>query len=188
MNYKNQAYPKDEYMSGAVLYQYLHISKRKMKYLLENGYIPCINTGKKTHRYIVKRSDAEAFKMRLIMDNELIESIAGKFSSQSADSGKKPEIKITPKMSNEFKKYLAQKWADEPDAIESRRAAVLCGMQFQRIHRLCNLNIIFSVKIKNTIYCSKDSLIEYFGSIEIMSKPNVTKGYSDLIKEFFKSQ
>lgn len=54
-----------EYMSGDELYRYLHISKRKMKYLLENGYIPMVDTGMKTHRYRVKYEDARAFKRRL---------------------------------------------------------------------------------------------------------------------------
>ena len=46
-----------EYFSGDKLYKYLHISKRKMKYLLENGYIPFVDTGKKTHRYLVRQYD-----------------------------------------------------------------------------------------------------------------------------------
>ena len=32
-----------EYMNGDEVYRYLHISKRKMKYLPENGYIPLID-------------------------------------------------------------------------------------------------------------------------------------------------
>jgi len=39
------------------VYEYMQFwysrAKRKMKYLLENGYIPYIDTGKRTHRYIV---------------------------------------------------------------------------------------------------------------------------------------
>ena len=33
-----------EFMSGSELRQYLHISTRKMKYLMDNNYIPHENT------------------------------------------------------------------------------------------------------------------------------------------------
>lgn len=46
------------YLSADELYRYLHISKRKLKFLLENDYIPCIDTGKKTHRFLIKASVA----------------------------------------------------------------------------------------------------------------------------------
>ena len=47
----------DEYISADKLYKILHYSKRKTKYLLDNGIIPCVDTGKKTWRYQVKMSD-----------------------------------------------------------------------------------------------------------------------------------
>ena len=43
------------------LYQILHISKRRAKFLLDNGYIPCVDTGKKTRRYQIKMSDVQNF-------------------------------------------------------------------------------------------------------------------------------
>ena len=50
------------YMSGAELRQYLHISTRKMKYLMNNDYIPHENTGRATHKYIVKTFWQSAFE------------------------------------------------------------------------------------------------------------------------------
>ncbi len=47
----------EEYISADKLYKILHYSKRKTKYLLDNGIIPCVDTGKKTWRYQVKMSD-----------------------------------------------------------------------------------------------------------------------------------
>ena len=35
----------------------LHISKRKCSWMLQNGHIPCIDTGKKTRRYTILRKD-----------------------------------------------------------------------------------------------------------------------------------
>ena len=44
--------PNEEIITKEQLYKILHISKRRAKFLLDNGYIPCIDTGKKTRRYI----------------------------------------------------------------------------------------------------------------------------------------
>lgn len=55
-------------MSGSELRQYLHISTRKMKYLMDNNYIPHENTGHTTHKYRVRTEDAVRFKTR--MDTE----------------------------------------------------------------------------------------------------------------------
>lgn len=58
-----------EFMSGSELRQYLHISTRKMKYLMDNNYIQHENTGRTTHKYRVRTEDAVRFKAR--MDTEL---------------------------------------------------------------------------------------------------------------------
>ena len=56
---------KKDFMSGSELRQYLHISTRKMKYLMDHDYIPHENTGHATHKYRVRREEAEKFKYRM---------------------------------------------------------------------------------------------------------------------------
>ena len=51
-----------EFMSGSELRQYLHVSTRKMKYLMDNNYIPHENTGHTTHKYRVRTEDAVRFQ------------------------------------------------------------------------------------------------------------------------------
>ena len=129
-----QTYPNDEYISGGELYKFLHISKRKMKYLLEHGYIKHIDTGKKTHRFMVKLSDAEEFKVRLETDAELT------------------------------------------------------GFPSQSIYRLCEQKKIFSAKVSDMIFCGKESVISYFGSVERIARPFATEGYTKLIKDFVRKE
>ena len=52
-----------EFMSGSELRQYLHISTRKMKYLMDNNYIPHENTGHTTHKYRVRPQPAAHSRM-----------------------------------------------------------------------------------------------------------------------------
>ncbi|QNK39844.1 hypothetical protein [Caproicibacter fermentans] len=57
---KEYARLRAEYPSVVTLdqvYRICHISKRKGRWMLENGVIPCIDTGRKTHRFQVKMAD-----------------------------------------------------------------------------------------------------------------------------------
>ena len=187
-NELNVSYPKEEHITGGTLYQYLHISKRKMKYLLENGYIPYIDTGKQTHRYIVRIADAEAFKLRLASDAELLIKIQGNFSSNCKRPAKIPTLPINPTKQNseKFKSYLQVLWADELDAIPAKRVAEMVGFPSQRIYALCDQKKIFSVRINDRIFCSKESVIAHFASVERIAKPFATARYAELIKDFAK--
>ena len=62
-------------LSGEQVRTVLHIGKRKCAWMLNNGFIKCENTGKKTRKYAVKLTD-------------LIEFIV--------DSEKHPEKYVTP--------------------------------------------------------------------------------------------
>lgn len=50
----------DEYpevITKEQLWKICHISKRKATWLLENGYIPCTDTGKQTRRFTIRTKD-----------------------------------------------------------------------------------------------------------------------------------
>lgn len=46
-------------------YRICRISKQKATWLLENGYIPCEDTGKKTHRFKIRITDVIEYLTRL---------------------------------------------------------------------------------------------------------------------------
>ena len=52
-------------LTGSQLRQYLHISTRKLKYLMDHNYIPHEDTGQATYRYRVRWKDAVEFKRRM---------------------------------------------------------------------------------------------------------------------------
>ena len=57
--YLRQQYP--ETISMDQLYRICHISKRKAKWLLENGVIPCTDSGKQTRRFQIRLDDVITF-------------------------------------------------------------------------------------------------------------------------------
>ena len=46
-----------EYITKEQLYQICHISKKSAQNLLESGEIPCIDSGRKTHRFLIATTD-----------------------------------------------------------------------------------------------------------------------------------
>ncbi len=60
--YLRQQYP--ETISMDQLYRICHISKRKAKWLLENGVIPCKDSGKQTRRFQIRLDDVIIFLER----------------------------------------------------------------------------------------------------------------------------
>ena len=61
--YLYEEYP--EVISADQLYRICHISKRKAKWLLEHGYIPCEDSGKKTRRYKIRLNDVIDYLLTL---------------------------------------------------------------------------------------------------------------------------
>jgi len=61
--YLYEEYP--EVISADQLYRICHISKRKAKWLLEHGYIPCEDSGKKTRRYKIRLNDVISSHLKL---------------------------------------------------------------------------------------------------------------------------
>ena len=63
-------------MSGSELCRYLHISTRKMKYLMDHDYIPHENTGHATYKYRVWGQDARAFQRRMETGPDFLSELA----------------------------------------------------------------------------------------------------------------
>lgn len=175
---------KAELLSGEKLYKYLHMSKRRVKWLLENGFLPYVDTGKATHRYFIKKCDAEDFKKKLEKYPMLLNNQEGSFSSKGNDINRNFVEEITDDKSRRFKRYLSELWKKEPDALPDRRAAELVGFSQQAIYRLCDQGKVYGVKVENKRYCSKESLITYFSSKEMMAKPNQSERYAGIVNDF----
>jgi hypothetical protein len=100
-----------------------HISKRKAKWLLENGIIPCEDSGKQTHRFQIRRSDVAIFLRR--QDTGELNSIipVGAFNSNNT-LHTNPLPNAEPE---ELLSFLMEEWANEPDMLTTKQAADLTG-------------------------------------------------------------
>ena len=171
-----------DFMSGSELRQYLHISTRKMKYLMDHDYIPHENTGRATHKYRVRRDEAEKFKHRMETEDGFLAELAGKFSTR-AEHRPRPVLEPTAKNSKAFRLWLEKEWAALPEALPTQTAASLAGFPPQRIHKLIKEKTLHGIKIGCTKYCVKEEFICYMASLQNLSNPR-TDRYKELIREF----
>lgn len=148
-----------EYLSGDQLYRFLHISKRKMKYLLENGYITVIDTGKKTYRYKVKQCDAEKFKERMEREADFLNELKGRFGSGNSSPTATLDCAITNDERKEFREFLTKLWRKYPDALPVKKAAELADISPQRINELVRKGVIYGMCVGNVQYLSKERFI-----------------------------
>lgn len=176
---------KKDFMSGSELRQYLHISTRKMKYLMDHDYIAHENTGHATHKYRVSREEAERFKCRMETEDGFLAELSGKFSNRT---GRQPRRILEPTAENSkaFRLWLEKEWAELPDALPTQTAASLAGFAPQRIHKLIKEKALHGIIVRAVQYISKSEFISYISSPrQIALVQNET--YKDLLEKFCKS-
>ena len=171
-----------QFMSGSELRQYLHISTRKMKYLMDNNYIPHENTGHTTHKYRVRTEDAVRFKARMDTEPGFLSELNGMFSNRT-EWHPRPLIEVTEENCEAFRLWLEKEWAELPDALPTQTAAELVGHNPQSIHKLIKENVLHGVKIGAVQYIPKTEFIFYMASPKKLSTPRAEK-YKELIKAF----
>lgn len=171
-----------EFMSGSELRQYLHISTRKMKYLMDNNYIPHENTGHSTHKYRVRTEDAVRFKARMDTEPGFLSELSGMFSNRT-EWHPKPLIEVTEENCTAFRQWLEKEWAELPEALPTQMAAELVGHNPQSIHKLIKENVLHGVKIGAVQYIPKTEFIAYMALPKKLAVPRTEK-YKELIKAF----
>ena len=160
-----------------------------MKYLLENGYIPFVDTGKKTHRYLVRLEDAEAFRLRMVNDPESLRELDGLFSSRKGvPAAPSSLLEPTEENSRAFGKYLTYKWKKLPDALPVPQAAKLIGCEPSKLVRMIHSNTIVGAQVRSKFFCSKRSFIQYASSIELIGRTTAPGCYTALVDGFKEKQ
>lgn len=159
--YLRREYP--ETVSMEQLYRICHISKRKARWLLEHGVIPCQDSGKQTRRFSICLEDVICFLDQ--RDAGLLDDVIpqGIFSSSSTHSIR-PDRPVLDEV--ELCAYLLECWENWPDMLTTRQASELCGYSVNALNRWRNLGQIQGVKYRNTLWYSKESLACWLASVK----------------------
>lgn len=166
-------------------YRICRISKRKATWLLENGYIPCEDTGKKTRRFKIRITDVIEYLTRLEDSPESLLTPLGIFSSGIKY---RPKHKIMePIDSDKFMNMLKKRWSSSPDALTVDDAVKLTGYCKTTVSEWIAKKKLFGVWYYNKYLIPKDCLIEYMATKahRITQKSNK---HMSLIRKFQEEQ
>ena len=143
----------EEYISADKLYRILHYSKRKTKYLLDNGIIPCVDTGKKTWKYQVKISDVKYY----LKHKQALSLPVGMFNSKTD----KIKIHYEPTDIEQLLEVLFTRLEDYPDALTVAQAADASLFSEKALGDAIKKGLLHAESILQVRYIPKQKLTVY---------------------------
>jgi hypothetical protein len=178
-SYLLNEYP--EIISQDQLYRICHISKRKATWLLENGYIPCQDSGKKTRRFKIRIDDVIIYLTRLEKHPESVQTPSGIFSTRVKYRSIKQMHE--PIDSKSFTKMLKKEWSSFPDVLTTNDVIKLIGYTQSTLSDWIIQGRIIGIRYYNRYLIPKDCLIKYLagdGHNRIQQK---SEKHKDLIRK-----
>lgn len=159
----------EQIISADAARAYLHISKRKFLYMLQNGYIRYEDNGNKTHRYSLKMSDVEALREEMNEHPERFADLNGRFTAQR-NKPPTPTAVLPQEEAKKLREYIAKCWNKYPDALPSKLAAELSGLTVGTLNRHVARGNIFGAVVGGKVLISKQSLIGYLATPDVVRK------------------
>ena len=164
----------------------LHISKRKASWLLQNGYILCKNTGKKTRQYHILFEDLFAHMEKIEQGVAEMDIPIGYFNGHPT---KKIRRKLIPrrfilKPPNDFKVWLAEEWKNIPNVLTVNRTATLTGYHKNTIQKWIYHKKLKALNTQNLLIIPKEWLIDYYCCVAYAIQRKSQK-HLDLLKKYY---
>lgn len=177
-SYLLEEYPST--ISMDQLYKICHVSKRKAKWLLEHGVIPCKDSGKKTRRFTIKTVDVVQYLKKLEAGEINTTPPSGTFSSH------RPKRKISNVRVNTiiFTTFLKKQWIAEPDAMTVEQASVLIGYNKSTISKWIKTKKLQAVAYQRSYLISKDCLIISLAQTVNENCQHKSKKHTSLIEQY----
>ena len=180
------AYPI--YMTKEQMYQVCQISKRTSLFLLENGLIPCLDSGKKTRRFRIKTEDVIHYLEDREVHPELYKPPAG-FYKQKVKNKVKSTNSPTPLTQKDvqfMRKFYEAKLGKYPDVLSSKQISSFTGYDTTSVNNWCEKSKLkhFSIKRKNLV--PKPYLIDFLVSKDYIGIGVKSKKHKNMNKKLWK--
>ena len=175
-------------LSGEQVRCALHISKRKCAWMLNNGFIKCQNTGKRTRKYTVLKDDLLTYIEDSAKHPEKYVTPYAEFSTAKYGNARKPRLRKTgfpSSLPSTFRPWLEQEFESVPDALTVQQVITTTGYTDNTVNRWLRQGRLKSVQTQTTKIIPKTWLIDFYCSyaytISQMSDKHIK-----LLQKFFK--
>ena len=172
-----------EIISADQLYRICKISKRKAKWLLDNGIIPCHDTGKVTHRYRIRIEDVIAYLQIRELNPQAVAPPVGLLNAEKGERTSAIEIDR-----DELEQFLHMVWKNDPDALTAEDIQALTGYSLTTIKRWICHKKLRSVSTPNETIVAKQWLVEFMSRYMIAHANQLSKKSSQLLKKHIKNR
>ena len=157
-----EQYP--EYISLDELSKVCRISKKSARYLVENGIIPAIDTGKKTWRYKIAIDDVIAYLNRREKFGSMIPRGAvnsRKNYTRKAGARKSFAQMVQPGQEHEIAEYFSYIYADYGEVLTTADVAEMTGLNKSTVLNLLKAGHIKSLANSPKYLIPKEYLLEF---------------------------
>ncbi len=177
-------YPKT--MSKDQFYQIAHISKATALFLLKNGLVPCVDSGKKTRRYTIKTDDVIEYLKDRESHPDYYKAIRGWYSG-TAGKKSSANVQTSPSLSPEqhqlFVQYLSTLMKPYDDLMTVKQLAGFIGYNTTTIVNWCNKSLKH-FNIAGRFLIPKICATEYLASPQLCTLPQKSKKHRKMLTDF----
>lgn len=158
-----------ETVSKDQFYRIAHISKATALHLLQNGLVPCKDTGKRTHRYTIRIDDILFYMIDREHHPEIYRAPERWYQGRSNHYNSRVTyrhelIKLSEEERAGFRKYMENEFRQYGDLLTVVEAAEAIGYCNTSLHRWCNAKRLKSFNISGRLLIPKISLIDFLAS------------------------
>lgn len=155
-----------EVLSGEQVRCVLHISKRKCAWMLNNGFIKCQNTGKRTRKYTVLKKDLLKYIEDSQRHPERYTTPHAEFSAAKyASKIRKCDLRkagFPSSLPLEFRAWLEAEFEDVPDVLTISQIIAVTGYSDNSVDRWLSRGWLKAVQTQRGKRIPKEWLIDFY--------------------------
>lgn len=149
-----------EYMTKNQMYKVCHISKKTCLFLLENGLVPCIDSGKKTRRFKIKTNAVIHYLEDRDLRPELYRPPEGFYKKKQSELNRA----LTEDDLLIMRQFYEAALKHYPDVLTTKQISEFTGYGESSVVRWCSKRQLRSFYIKRRFYIPKEYLIDFLTS------------------------
>lgn len=182
-----QKYP--QYMSKEQLHKECRISKKTCLFLLESGLVPCIDSGKQTHRFLIETTEVIHYLRNRDLQPELYKAPDGFYKMKTKP--RKMQRPLTEVDLPFMRQYYEETLEHYPDVLSITQISEFTGYGQTSVVDWCSKRQLKSFLIKGRYRVPKEYLMEFLLSrhfIGISVKSQTHKTMNAQIRAYIREQ
>lgn len=149
-----------EYMTKNQMYKVCHISKKTCLFLLENGLVPCIDSGKKTRRFKIKTNAVIHYLEDRELRPELYRPPEGFYKKKQSELNRA----LTEDDLLIIRQFYEAALKHYPDVLTTKQISEFTGYGESSVVRWCSKQQLKNFYIKRRLFIPKEYLIDFLVS------------------------